>query len=93
MFTGEGDRELASAHCARNWSGTAWRASSRPPTSDRARHDHDDLGLVRLAALEALAVLAPTPEAGAVARELRGYAPLKYGRERIERLIAVVWPE
>ena len=74
----------------------AWPPGQSPRTVplllDRARHDRDDLGLVRLAALEALAVLAPTPEAGSVARELRGHPPLKYARERIERLIAVVWP-
>jgi HEAT repeat protein len=64
-----------------------------PLLLDRARHDRGDLGLVRLAALEALAVLAPTPEAGSVARELVNYPPLKYRRGRIERLIAVVWPE
>jgi hypothetical protein len=28
-----------------------------------------------------------------VARELVNYPPLKYRRGRIERLIAVVWPE
>ena len=64
-----------------------------PLLLDRARHDRGDLGLVRLAALEALAGLAPTPEAGSVARELLNYPPLQYRRERIERLIAVVWPE
>jgi Domain of unknown function (DUF4062)/HEAT repeats/NACHT domain len=69
------------------------RPETVPLLLDSVRFDRGDLGLVRLAALEALAVLAPTPEAGSLARDLLTYKPLDYRRKRIERLIALVWPE
>ena len=60
---------------------------------DRARNDPDNYGMVRCDALEALAFLAPTPELGSIARQLMSQNLISFDRTRLQRLIAIIWPE
>ena len=60
---------------------------------DRAVNDPDDYGTVRYEALLALATMSPTPDTESVARELMSSDRMSFNRERVERLVAVVWPE
>ena len=62
-----------------------------PLLHDRARNDPGEYGVVRVDALQALAILSPTPDAGPIARELLSHDLLD--SNKVERLIAIAWPE
>jgi hypothetical protein len=64
-----------------------------PLLHDRARNDLGQYGNVRIESLQALTILSPTLEAGAIARELLGHHLLDFNRRRVQRLIAIAWPE